>query len=305
VSWETILASLGVKRLAEILLPFGIRLSEPMLIKKTAAARAAELRLVTNAISEAEKILPGGTAIEYNKEGFSLTTKTNPEAHGLLDRARIRNVTKELNGQVCLEGVIAAATQELAELTSVPDQKPDPTFTMRLLGYAEGMADPYLQELWGRVLAGEIKQPGSYSLRTLDVLSAMTQTEAKRFVAACQYIVWTPYVRFIPRDITFLRGSAFALRDFSELAEIGLFQETEVSLTPFQAGYDVYLFGFSDAALAVIKAQPPPSIEPGLSMWVLTKSGRDLTKFFPWKTPDGYVENFRDGIRKIGWDSRI
>ena len=55
------------------------------------------------------------------------------------------------------------------------------------LGYAEGMEDPYLQELWGKVLAGEIQQPGSYSLRTLDVLSAMTQKEAELFVEACKW----------------------------------------------------------------------------------------------------------------------
>src|ERR1700738_406886 len=81
------------------------------------------------------------------------------------------------------------------------------------------MANPYLQELWGKVLAGEIEQPGSYSLRALDVLSAMTQKEAERFVAACQYLVWTPHYRCIPRDVTFLRGSGFTLRDSTEFAE--------------------------------------------------------------------------------------
>ena len=70
-------------------------------------------------------------------------------------------------------------------------------------------------------------------------------------------------------------------------------------------GLEEYYFGFSDAALAVTKAQPPRGIDRGLDIWLLTKSGRDLTKFFPWETPKGYVENFRDGIRKIGWESRI
>ena len=29
------------------------------------------------------------------------------------------------------------------------------------------------------------------------------------------------------------------------------------------------------------------------------------TKLFLWETPNGYVENFREGIRKMGWESRI
>jgi Protein of unknown function (DUF2806) len=76
------------------------------------------------------------------------------------------------------------AEQVVVVYEAGPNQKPDFTWTIRLLGYAEGMADPYLQELWGKVLAGEIEQPGSYSLRTLDFLSVMTQKEAERFVAA-------------------------------------------------------------------------------------------------------------------------
>jgi hypothetical protein len=306
VSWETILATLGVKRLGEILAPFGVRLCEPMLIRKIAEARVDELRQVTNAISEADKILPGGTVIEYNKEGFSLTTKTHPETPGLLDRTLFRNVVKELNGQICLEGVVAAAIPELEKLTSIPAQKPDPTWTIRFLGYAEGMADPYLQELWGKVLAGEIEQPGSYSLRTLDVLSAMTQKEAEWFVAACKYIVWTPNDLFVPRDIkSFLSGSALTYRGFSELAEIGLFHQDDIALHPFRTGASEVYFGFSDLALAVTKAQTPPRIETGLSVWLVTKSGRDLTRFAIWETPSGYVEKFREGIRKIGWESRI
>jgi len=40
MSWETILATLGVKRLGEILLPFGIRLCEPTLIKRGTSVAA-------------------------------------------------------------------------------------------------------------------------------------------------------------------------------------------------------------------------------------------------------------------------
>jgi hypothetical protein len=183
---ETLLATLGVKRLGEVLASFGIRLAEPMLVKKRAEARAAELRLMTDAISEAERKLPEGTTIRYNKEGLSVVAKTNPKAREILDRTSARLLATELNKQFNLEGVLAQAAPELEDLNEVPDQQPEPTWTLRFLGYAEGMGDPYLQELWGKVLAGEIQQPGSYSLRTLDVLSAMTQKEAELFVEACK-----------------------------------------------------------------------------------------------------------------------
>jgi hypothetical protein len=181
---------------------------------------------------------------DFSVAGERIWRRVPYHFRALRKRSLTRNVAKDLIAQYCLEGVVAAAAEEAAKLTFLPDQKPDITWAIRFLGYAEGMADPYLQELWGKVLAGEIEQPGSYSLRTLDVLSAMTQKEAERFVARCQYLVWTPHYRCIPRDVTFLRGSDLTLRDFAELAEIGLFQETEVSMDPFGmgAGIPFWLF---------------------------------------------------------------
>jgi hypothetical protein len=87
-----------------------------MLIKKNAQARVAEFRLVHNAISEAEEILSDGTKIEYNKEGWRLSTTTNLETLALRKRSLTRNVVKELIGQHCLEGGIGAAAEELAEI---------------------------------------------------------------------------------------------------------------------------------------------------------------------------------------------
>jgi hypothetical protein len=61
-----------------------------------------------------------------------------------------------------------------------------------------------------------------------------------------------------------------------------------VSIDPFGVEANEYHFGFSDAALAVTKAQTRSNtvwLNPGLNIWLLTKSGSDLTKFFPWETP--------------------
>lgn len=38
-----------------------------------------------------------------------------------------------------------------------------------------------MQDLWGRVLAGEVAQPGKYSLRSLETLRNLTQREAEAF----------------------------------------------------------------------------------------------------------------------------
>jgi hypothetical protein len=52
------------------------------------------------------------------------------------------------------------AEQVVVVYEAGPNQKPDPTWTIRLLGYAEGMADPYLQELWGESLGRRDRTTG-------------------------------------------------------------------------------------------------------------------------------------------------
>jgi hypothetical protein len=43
-----------------------------------------------------------------------------------------------------------------------------------------------MQTLWGKILAGEVTQPGSFSLRTLDTLKNLTKQDAEAFTKVAQ-----------------------------------------------------------------------------------------------------------------------
>jgi uncharacterized repeat protein (TIGR03899 family) len=44
-----------------------------------------------------------------------------------------------------------------------------------------------MQELWSKILAGETEQPGSYSLRSMEVLQRISRKEAELFSDFCQF----------------------------------------------------------------------------------------------------------------------
>lgn len=52
--------------------------------------------------------------------------------------------------------------------------------------YAEDASSERMQKLWGRVLAGEIRQPGKFSMRTLRFLSEFSQADALNFEIFCK-----------------------------------------------------------------------------------------------------------------------
>lgn len=58
----------------------------------------------------------------------------------------------------------------------------------RFFGITEDISNEKMQDLWAQILAGEAKNPNSYSLRTLDALRLLSSEEAKSFADAVQYV---------------------------------------------------------------------------------------------------------------------
>jgi hypothetical protein len=92
----------------------------------------------------------------------------------LVERAAQRWAQRELRKQENLEAVARHAVEDLRNDPSSDDVgPPSPDFMDRLEGLAESASSDEMRTLFGRILAGEIRKPGSYSLMTLHVLSVM------------------------------------------------------------------------------------------------------------------------------------
>jgi hypothetical protein len=92
---------------------------------------------------------------------------------------------------------IVYAEEILREDTAIPpEDKIDEDWLYRWRDYTGEISSAELQLLWGRVLAGEVKAPGTYSLRCLDFLRNLSQAEAKLVETMCTLIVdtfiWKP-----------------------------------------------------------------------------------------------------------------
>ena len=76
-------------------------------------------------------------------------------------------------------GSVVGQTAELLGDEDVPDQEPDHDWTARFFNYIQDVSSEEMQLLWAKVLAGEIAQPGSVSIRALSILRNLDQTSAK------------------------------------------------------------------------------------------------------------------------------
>ncbi|MBQ7607222.1 MAG: DUF2806 domain-containing protein [Desulfovibrionaceae bacterium] len=70
-----------------------------------------------------------------------------------------------------------------------PEKQVDETWFSYFWDYAKHMRDENVQQLWGRLLAGEIKQPGTFSLKTLSVLQTLGPQDVANFEKLAPYAI--------------------------------------------------------------------------------------------------------------------
>jgi uncharacterized repeat protein (TIGR03899 family) len=98
-------------------------------------------------------------------------------------RARISALRKQQNLEVIIQKSLAYCSS-----TEVTD-KADPDWFIIFTQLAEDVSNQTMQNLWAKILAGEISQPGSFSTKTLKTFRAMNITDAKLLAKACSLSV--------------------------------------------------------------------------------------------------------------------
>ncbi|MBL4942653.1 MAG: TIGR03899 family protein [Colwellia sp.] len=69
------------------------------------------------------------------------------------------------------------------------DKRPDLDWFDRYITLAENVSNKTMQDLWAKILMGELTRPGSYSLKALKVFRDMSIVDAKLLAKACSLAV--------------------------------------------------------------------------------------------------------------------
>lgn len=154
-------------------------LYRPRAMRNEADAKAHEIIAIAKAEAEAGVIASQGQA---NAQLQYIKTLAAGEQE-ILERARMRLIAREIEAQNNVEAIAESALKFLPE--KVSDDPVSPDWRRKFFLEAENICDEDMQELWGRVLADEVAKPGSYSLRSLGVLKALSRGEAETFRLAC------------------------------------------------------------------------------------------------------------------------
>jgi hypothetical protein len=103
----------------------------------------------------------------------------------LLHAAISRSVAEEVKKQLNIETIVRSAILLLQD-TARPKDIDDDWIT-HFFDRSRLASNPDLQSLWARLLAGEANAPGSYSKKTLNIVSELSMRNAEEFTKLCGF----------------------------------------------------------------------------------------------------------------------
>ena len=149
--------------------------TEEKTVKVTAESPAAE-KAASNAVktdASRQRMLSWFARVGISPSMMSPDPKK--QKHALERRKQILETQKASNLQAVLN---IALNVTINEQTS---DNLDPDWFFAFSTMAEEIYSPPMQELWGKIFAVEVARPGSFSLRTLQLLKTLTHRDAQVF----------------------------------------------------------------------------------------------------------------------------
>lgn len=217
-----------------------------------------------------------------------------------LDRINDRLVNKESKRQKNIEDVINVASNVLETEKSVSEEPVNPDWATRFFDIVQDISDEKMQKLWAQILAGEIKHPKSYSLRTLEVLRNMTKEEAETFQKVAQFVLLQ-----IKDKEAFIYSDKFVLKEFDvtysdiiKLVEIGLLQSDDSTTTNIysdnKSDKKIELV-YGDVLIIIFQKRNAENIS--FPVRLLTTAGRELINLISLTSNIDYIKYLATRIK--------
>jgi hypothetical protein len=232
-----------------------------------------------NRVSEAI----GGIAKPWQMKRVAKAEVEIKKLHALADleitevreRAIERMILEEEKNQKNIETVAQKAIPHLNQ--DARPQELDEDFIRYLFNKARMVSNEEMQEVWAKVLAGEANRQGSFSRRTMDLLSQMSGSDAALFTLLARS-VWTfeEFTPIIRTTTVFDVTDSYSLKysEYVHLETIGLIkfsQANSLYLTDLNQNMTVIYYS---CPVELVFKHVPAELNIGCAM--LTESGKEL-----------------------------
>ncbi|ROR98666.1 uncharacterized protein DUF2806 [Sinobacterium caligoides] len=189
------------------------------------------------------------------------------------------------------EGILRSRTDEPSE------KNVDEDFFTRWVDCAKKVSSKEMKSLWASALAGEIVEPGSYSLRTLETLKNLSKEEAELIAKAAQYFIGGTFYRDSVHDLS--------LDELLTLCELGVLSDpanihlrSTIVLGDAPYGYHTNLQAYDKGLYITHRSMDTLS----MTSIAVTTIGRELSTLAPFEINIQYLKVLGMKISQLGFD---
>lgn len=253
---------------------------KPRAIRKEAEAKAYEIEIIERAKTLAIS------------EGKEIDAET-------LARIEERFLHKEIKHQNNIDNVTQIAAEQLSQESTISEEPVDEDWTTRFFNIAQDISNEEMQNLWGRILAGEIKQPKSFSLRTLELLKNLSKEEAEVFTKFSNLKVTSGQTNMIfNQDNGEFLESEFGVKytDMLLLTELGLLSsENNLEFSFLKTETDrINYLGYGSKGVFLHRPKDTP--QQSIKVLLFTKTGVELSKLIEPEININYLKKICSGF---------
>jgi len=281
------------------------KFSAPYLLRKMAEAKGHEVVVLSESIEKARQAIGREFKIDLSASGLSISERS-PDFPNIIDqyqRIDDRLKTIEVERQKNIDKVTLYALREAARITSSVSEKPiDQDWMNRFINVTQDVSEEQMQEVWGKVLAGEVNKPGSFSVRTMELLKNLSKEEAELFRQYVQFRVKVDndYFYVFPNSICDFGAGCRRWSDSILLRELRLVQSGIYTITYVCPENKPLKFQYCDQNFRLYGAKA--NTELNIDCFPFTSSGMELSKLIEIMPIPGYFECLKKDITAKGFN---
>ena len=231
--------------------------------------------------------------VTYNSTNLSLTPQSSIE-----ERAQVREEAQSIRKQNNLETVVLHASNELNDDSEVSDEPVDDYWATRFFDMASDISGEDMQILWGKILAGEIKCPNSYSIRTLELLRSLTTQEIQALKETLPYIIVMNSDYFIISKVDIRKKYNISFDRISMLVESKFLSPVTyvIEEVHLKGGTEITQDLFNKNYVICMCCNDEEDRDFNIPIHALTSSGKELVKLLQ---PEGDKQYMLDVVKYL------
>ena len=261
----------------------GIGAIFPMLVKRKAQLDA-DVQLI--------KAQGDVNVIRLFCEKFGIALSPIQGESEAVEKIKTHITFQEEKRQRNIETVVRMAAEEIKD-KEVQDHEIDHDWTARFFSDVQDVSSEQMQQIWAKILAGEVETPGRTSFRTLAILKNMTKKDAELFSKVAQFVIGD----FVFSDSSTDEFDGFPSYDmFIQLESYGLINAGTLvkKLTREHAIADK----FRAYRISKETHEAGDNWKVDIPCYVLTPAGKEIYQFVEVQTNMNYLGVFANFLKE-------